>query len=79
MRRLALIFGMFLTLTAGVWSSAPADAAARCLHDEASAPSAPDEHDCCRAKIGEQNARRTASQDASHDAGHEKSTARQPS
>jgi hypothetical protein len=74
MRRLTLIFGIFLTLTAGVWSSALA-ASAWCMH-EASAPSAPDEHDCCRAKIGESNEHHSESQGTSHDASHEKSTTR---
>jgi hypothetical protein len=75
MRRLALIFGMLLTLTTGVWSGAHAAASAWCVH-EASAPSAPDEHDCCRAKTGESNAGHGASQRASHDASHESSNTR---
>jgi hypothetical protein len=74
MRRLALIFGMLLTLTAGVWGSALAAASAWCTHDDASAPAAPDEHDCCRAKIGEPDAHHSGSQQTSHDdASHEKS------
>lgn len=54
-RRLALISGMLLTLTAGVWGSALA-ASAGCLHDmSADAAPASDEHDCCRARIGASN------------------------
>ncbi|MCA1565681.1 MAG: hypothetical protein LC803_08580 [Acidobacteria bacterium] len=70
---MALIFGMLLTLTAGVWGSALAAASAWCMHD-ASAPAAPDEHDCCRAKIGESNTHHSGSQQTSHDASHENST-----
>jgi len=70
MRRLALIFGMLLTLTAGVWSSALA--AGWCLH-EASAPVASDEHDCCRARIGGSNSLDSESPDDSHGATHDKS------
>jgi hypothetical protein len=73
MRRFAFILGMLLTLTAGVWGSALA-ASAWCMH-ETSAPSAPDEHDCCRAKLGESNAHHSEAQGTSHDdAVHENST-----
>ena len=71
MRRLALIFGMFLTLTAGVWSSALAAASDWCMH-ERRAPVASDEHDCCRAKIGDPDTHHSGSQETSH----ENSTAR---
>jgi hypothetical protein len=73
MRRLALIFGMLLTLTAGVWGSALAAASAWCMH-EASAPAESDGHDCCRAKIGESNTPHSESTQTSHDASHETST-----
>jgi len=74
MRRLALIFGMFLTLSAGVWSSASAAAFASCMHD-ASAMPAPDEHDCCRAQIGEPDAPHAAPGETSHgEAAHENSS-----
>ncbi|HEX8423128.1 MAG TPA: hypothetical protein VF634_06940 [Pyrinomonadaceae bacterium] len=61
MRRTTLIFGLILTLTAGVWGGALAAVAAACCADEMSAPDvaaapAPDEHDCCRAKLGEPDA-----------------------
>jgi hypothetical protein len=72
MRRLILIFGMFLTLTAGVWSSVPV-AAASCPH-EASAPDASAGHDCCRANAGEPDTSHFASQGSSHEeAAHVKS------
>jgi hypothetical protein len=77
MRRLVLIFGMLLTLTAGVWGNALAAASAWCAH-EASAPAAPaasDEHDCCRAKIGAPDTHHSNSQQTSHDASHEKTNA----
>jgi hypothetical protein len=72
MRRFALILGMLLTLTAGVWGSALAVASACCTHESA-APSAPDEHDCCRANAGQSNAHHSESQATSHDAAHENS------
>ncbi|HEY0100808.1 MAG TPA: hypothetical protein VGB76_17815 [Pyrinomonadaceae bacterium] len=62
MRRTALIFGLLLTLTAGVWSSALAAVVYACCADETSAAStvaalpAPDEHDCCRARFAEPGA-----------------------
>ncbi len=71
MRRLALIFGILLTLTAGVWSSALA-AAGWCLH-EASAPVASDGHDCCRVRTGESNAHHSEAPEDSHEATHEES------
>ncbi|HEX8127810.1 MAG TPA: hypothetical protein VF527_01830 [Pyrinomonadaceae bacterium] len=78
MRRLALIYGMLLTLTAGVWSSALAVTSASCLHEEG-APAASDEHDCCRADISGSNAEQPAScnalQQTSADASHDTSTA----
>jgi hypothetical protein len=69
MRRFALILGMLLTLTAGVWGSALA-ASAWCMH-AAVAPAAPDEHDCCRANLGQSNAHHAESRETSHDAAHE--------
>jgi len=75
MRRTALIFGTLLTLMAGVWSGASIAASACCMH-EASAPVVSNEHDCCRAEIGDANERRTDSQPTSHDASHEKSNMR---
>lgn len=74
MRRLALIFGLALTLTAGMWSSALAAAAAWCAHEADAAAAASDEHDCCRAKIGEPDAHHSASPQTSHDAAHKPST-----
>jgi hypothetical protein len=60
MRRLALISGLLLTLTAGVWSSALAAVVSACCANETSASAAlapaADEHDCCRAKLGKSNA-----------------------
>lgn len=61
MRRRVLIFGIMLTLTAGMWSSALAAVAAACCMEETSADAvaatpAFDEHDCCVARIGESNA-----------------------
>ncbi len=64
MRQPALIFGMLLTLTTGVWSSALTVAGGWCRH-EASAPVASDEHDCCRARIGESNSQYSESPDNS--------------
>jgi hypothetical protein len=84
MRRTALIFGLLLTLTAGVWGSAlAAVAAACCLNDaSASADAAPvaDEHDCCRAKLGESNAPHSESNEPSHAeaATHEHALAPEP-
>lgn len=72
MRRLSLIFGMLLTLTAVAWGSALV-ADEWCAH-EAGAPSASDEHDCCRARIGEPDAGHSPSQETSHDASHENLT-----
>ncbi|HEV7903756.1 MAG TPA: hypothetical protein VGO96_07945 [Pyrinomonadaceae bacterium] len=71
MRRLALIFGLLLTLTAGVWGSAIAVAAACCMDDAsasngAAAAPASDEHDCCRAKLGESNAPPSQSNEHAH-------------
>jgi hypothetical protein len=77
MRRSALIFGLLLTLTAGVWGNALAAAAsAWCAHeaDGIVAADASDEHDCCRAKIGEPDTYHSQSPQTSHDAAHEKST-----
>ncbi|HEY9403510.1 MAG TPA: hypothetical protein VIQ24_12675, partial [Pyrinomonadaceae bacterium] len=73
MRRLSLIFGMLLAITAVAWGSA--QAAEWCAH-EAGAPSASDEHDCCRARIGESDAEHSPSQETSHDASHENLTTR---
>ncbi|HLL16298.1 MAG TPA: hypothetical protein VK388_14630 [Pyrinomonadaceae bacterium] len=73
MRRFSLIFGMLLTFTAVAWGSA--QAAEWCAH-EAGAPSASDEHDCCRAKIGGSDAGHSPSQETSHDASHENLTTR---
>jgi hypothetical protein len=60
MRRLALISGMLFTLTASVWGSALAAVVFACCMNEASASNvaapASDEHDCCRAKLGESDA-----------------------
>lgn len=91
MRRLTLITGMLLTLTAGVWGSALVAASASCMHEAnaTEASGAPGEHDCCRAKVGDSDAHHSqshdvsqaASHDASHDisqdAPHETSTARE--
>jgi hypothetical protein len=70
MRRLALIFGLLLTLTAGVWSGALAAVAAACCSNDASASvvatPASDEHDCCRAKLGESNAPHAESDEHAH-------------
>lgn len=63
---------MLLTLAAGVWGSALAAASDLCMH-EAGAPPASDEHDCCRANIGESNAHHSEPQGTSHDAAHENS------
>ncbi|HZH31055.1 MAG TPA: hypothetical protein VEY11_09865 [Pyrinomonadaceae bacterium] len=68
MRRLALIYGILLTLTAGVWGSALAAASEWCMHAGSSAPAASDEHDCCRAKIG--------APDAAHPAAHDDASGR---
>jgi hypothetical protein len=70
MRRQVFIFGLLLTLTAGVWGSALA--ANSCWH-EAGAPVAADEHECCRARIGESNAPHSESPDDSHEATRENS------
>lgn len=70
MRRPALIFGILFTLTAGVWSSASA-AAGSCLH-KASAPVVSDEHDCCRARVGESNSHHSEAPDDSREATHGK-------
>lgn len=76
MRRTTLIFGMLLTLTAGVWTSALAAAARWCAHDaNASAVAvASDEHDCCIAKVGKSNAHHSESREIPHEATHEPST-----
>ena len=70
MRRLALIFGLLLTLTAGVWSGALAAVAAACCTSDASASvvaaPASDGHDCCRAKLGESNAPPSESTEHAH-------------
>jgi hypothetical protein len=71
MRRLLLIYGMLLTLTAGVWSSAlVAVASAWCMHgaNASNAAQASDEHDCCRAKTGEPDAPHSESTAHAHDA-----------
>jgi hypothetical protein len=74
MRRLALIYGLLLTLTAGVWGSALAAASEWCMH-AGSAPAASGEHDCCRAKIGAPEAAHPAAHDdASGRASHDIST-----
>jgi hypothetical protein len=65
---------MLLTLAAGVWGGASAVASRLCIH-ESGAPSAPGEHDCCRADIARSNARHPESQEISHDAASEDSTA----
>ncbi len=78
MRRLALIFGLLLTLTAGVWGSALAVAAssAACAHEaDAASAAASDEHDCCRVNIDEPDTHHSQAPQTSHDAAHEKSTA----
>lgn len=72
MRRQALIFGIILTLTAGMWSSALAAVADACCMDETSTPlvAAPssDEHDCCVAKLGEPDAPHSESIEHAHEA-----------
>lgn len=72
MRRMALIYGMLLTLTAGVWGNALAAVISACCMNETSAPvaaaPASDEHDCCRAKLGESNATHTEATEHAHDA-----------
>jgi hypothetical protein len=68
MRRLALIYGILLTLTAGVWGGTLAAASEWCMHAGSSAPAASDEHDCCRAKIG--------TPDAAHPDGHDDASGR---
>ncbi|HYO98690.1 MAG TPA: hypothetical protein VER76_00580 [Pyrinomonadaceae bacterium] len=76
MRQTALIFGMLLTLAAGVWTCAPSADAAPCAHDtdaHASA-TASDEHDCCLARIGQPDAHHPASPEISHEATHQQST-----
>jgi hypothetical protein len=85
MRRTTLIFGLFLTLTAGVWGSALAAVADACCmnethaHDATTSP-APDEHDCCRAKLYESNAPSSDSTKHSHHAAktHEDAPSPQP-
>jgi hypothetical protein len=70
MRRLALISGMLFTLTASVWGSALAAVVFACCMNEASASNvaapASDEHDCCRAKLGESNAPHSEATEHSH-------------
>lgn len=70
MRRTTLIFGLILTLTACVWGSALAAIASACCSDETSAHAtaapAPDEHDCCRAKLGEPDAPHGEAPDHAH-------------
>ncbi|HEV2803133.1 MAG TPA: hypothetical protein VGW12_21880 [Pyrinomonadaceae bacterium] len=72
MRRSILIFGMLLTLTAGVCGGVSL-AAYACCAEEAGALAASDEHDCCRANIGydKNSARRPESHTASPDGAHE--------
>lgn len=71
MRRMTLIFSILLTFTAGVWSSALAGA--WCLHEmSAPAATASDEHDCCRARVGEPNRHHSESPENSHEATREK-------
>jgi len=60
-------------LTSGVWSSALAAASAWCSHE---AGAASDEHDCCRADIGDSNAHHAEAADAPHDAAPEHPTTR---
>lgn len=72
MRRFALIFGMLLTLTAGVWANALAAAADWCAHETSAAAVAAatsNEHDCCRARVGEPDAHHaaTADDEATHE------------
>jgi len=81
MRRTALIFGLLLTLTAGVWGGALASAAsAWCSHEAGETSDAADAHDCCRARIGNSAAAHHSDpQPAPHDASttrHERSNAR---
>lgn len=82
MRRLALIFGLLLTLTAGVWGSALAAVVSACCTNDESASVVPasDEHDCCRAKIGESNATHADATEHAHDAAatHEDAPAPEP-
>jgi hypothetical protein len=73
MRRQALICGIILSLTAGMWSSALAAVASACCMDETSAPllaAAPssDEHDCCVVKPGEPDAPHSESIEHAHEA-----------
>jgi len=77
MRRTALIFGILLTLTAGVWTSALAAAARWCALSScapAAVAVAPDEHDCCIAKVGKPDAHHAESPGDSHEATHEPAT-----
>ena len=68
MRRLAIICGLLLALSAGVWGGAFAAVASACCLSAAAGETAPasDEHDCCRAKIGESNASHTESTGHAH-------------
>lgn len=68
---------MLLTLTAGVWTSALAAAARWCAHEEsapAAVAAAPDEHDCCIARVGKPDAHHAESQEIPHEATHEPAT-----
>ena len=76
---------MFLTLTAGVWSSALAAVASSwCMHDmgvsEADVAPASGEHDCCRAKLDDANAPHSESSEHAHEAAttHENSSSPEP-
>lgn len=70
MRRPALICGLLLTLSAGVWSGALAAVADACCTNDAgvaaATATASDEHDCCRAKFGEPDAPHTESTEHAH-------------
>jgi hypothetical protein len=84
MRRQVLIFGIILTLTSGVWSSALAAVADACCMNEASADAiaatqASDEHDCCVAKIDEPDAPHSESTEQAHEvaATHESASSRE--
>jgi hypothetical protein len=84
MRRPALIFGLLLTLTAGVWSGALAAVVAACCSNDASALAvaapASDEHDCCRAKFDSSNPSHAESTEHAHAvaATHEDAPAPEP-
>lgn len=72
MRRLALIFGLILTLTAGAWGGVLAAVVAACCMNDAGASNvavapASDEHDCCRAKLDETDAPPSESTGHAHD------------